>query len=393
LVYYILGNVAMKRVMDIVLGAIRGVARDRRGSITTFIAASIVPLVAFGGLSVDTARGYLMKTRLNYALDAAALAGGRVMFDEAARDAAIATFFQANFPDGYMGATITGPIVTINTEDQTIKLDASANLGTSLMRVLGIDDMQVAASSEVQRQIKGMELGLVLDITGSMRNNAAGSSQDKLEDLRDASAKLVDILYAGREEIDDFYIAIVPYTSAVNIGQQHSGWLMPFVPKPGENESSNTAYPDGTPIGFMDGSYDHSKWVDSYHPSVWKGCVEARHQNDHDVTDDPPSVEKFYPFRWPSDISWGSTQSNPWNTSNINETNGNSGQGPNLNCGNPIVPLIKARSTVDTAIAGLKHWRYGGTMGSQGLAWGWRAISPRWRGLWIGAESSDLPKD
>ena len=50
------------------------------------------------GLAVDTARGYLVKTRLNYALDAAALAGLRVMFDAVARDAAIQDFSDANFP-------------------------------------------------------------------------------------------------------------------------------------------------------------------------------------------------------------------------------------------------------------------------------------------------------
>ena len=53
-----------------------------------------LPLVAFTGLAVDTARGYLVKTRLNYALDSAALAGGRVMFDATARDAAIQDFLR-----------------------------------------------------------------------------------------------------------------------------------------------------------------------------------------------------------------------------------------------------------------------------------------------------------
>lgn len=318
------------------------------------------------------------------------------MFDEAARDAAIDSFFKANFPDNFMGATITGPTPTIDVENQTLKLDASASLGTSLMRVLGIDDMQVAASSEVQRQIKGMELAMVLDITGSMRYTAPGSSQSKLEDLREAAEKLVDILYAGRETIQDFYMSVVPYTASVNIGNAHTAWLHPFVPKPGEHENYNTPYPDGMPIGYMDLSYNHMKWADSYHPTVWKGCVEARHVNDRDITDDPPSVEKFYPHRWPSDYGYGSSsyyRNNPWTTSNINEINDENGQGPNLNCGNPIQPLIAARSTVDSTLSGLQWWRFGGTMGSQGLAWGWRTISPRWRGLWTAAESTDLPKD
>ncbi|MEM9682765.1 MAG: pilus assembly protein TadG-related protein [Pseudomonadota bacterium] len=371
------------RVWSSITRTLFGVSRDRRGGVATFLAATVIPLVAFVGLAVDTGRGYLMKTRLNYALDAAALAGGRVMFDAAARDAAVDKFFNANFPTGYMGATITGPIATINTIDQTLKLDATANMDTSLMTVLGVDDMNVAASTEVQRQIKGMELALVLDITGSMRNTAPGSSQSKLLDLKDAATKLVDVLYAGRDEIDDFYMAVVPYTASVNIGTAHIGWLI---------TPADTQTPGEDPLG-----YDPvSAYVASdYNPTTWKGCVEARHTGSRDRNDDPPSVEKFYPHFWPSDIGYSPSneRKNPWNTSNINEINDENGLGPNLNCGEPIVPLVKPRATIDTAIAGLDWWRFGGTMGSQGISWGWRAISPRWRGLWVGAEDSDLPKD
>lgn len=388
----------MNRAWLSISSTLFGVARNRRGGVATFLAATIIPLVAFVGLAVDTGRGYLMKTRLNYALDAAALAGGRVMFDVAARNQAIDRFFKANFPDGFMGATVTGPTATINVAEQTLKLDATAKIGTSLMTVLGVKDMDVGASAEVQRQIKGMELALVLDITGSMRSTAPGSSQSKIEDLKDASMKLVEVLYAGRDEIDDFYMAVVPYTGVVNIGQQHVGWLQPFVPKPGEHENNNTPYDNGTQFGYMDASYDHEKWKDSYYPTVWKGCVEARYDktddspvpidNGLDLTDDPPSVEKFYPSYWPKDGS-----SYTWHHGNVSEHNGKNAKGPNKNCGDPIQPLIKLRVDIETVIDGLEYWRLGGTIGNQGLVWGWRVISPRWRGLWIGAEASYLPKD
>ena len=38
----------------------------------------------------------------------------------------------------------------------------------------------------------------------------------------------------------------------------------------------------------------------------------------------------------------------------------------------------------------MKPWRRGGTAGNLGLAWGWRTLSPSWRGLWGDA---DLPLD
>ena len=38
----------------------------------------------------------------------------------------------------------------------------------------------------------------------------------------------------------------------------------------------------------------------------------------------------------------------------------------------------------------MRPWRRGGTTGNLGLVWGWRTISPNWRGLWGDA---DLPLD
>jgi hypothetical protein len=38
----------------------------------------------------------------------------------------------------------------------------------------------------------------------------------------------------------------------------------------------------------------------------------------------------------------------------------------------------------------MKPWRRGGTTGNLGLVWGWRTVSPKWRGLW---GDPDLPLD
>ena len=83
-------------------------ALEKRGGLAPFFAISIIPLIAFVGIGTDTARGYILKSRLSYALDAAGLAGGRVVYS-ANRDADIQMYFDANFPPGYMGATVDGP--------------------------------------------------------------------------------------------------------------------------------------------------------------------------------------------------------------------------------------------------------------------------------------------
>ena len=54
-------------------------AHCHRGAVSAVVALSIAPMVATVGLAIDTARGYLVKARLSQAIDAAGLAGGRVM--------------------------------------------------------------------------------------------------------------------------------------------------------------------------------------------------------------------------------------------------------------------------------------------------------------------------
>ncbi|MFZ8318586.1 hypothetical protein ACO1LA_14105, partial [Staphylococcus aureus] len=44
--------------------------------------------------------------------------------------------------------------------------------------------------------------------------------------------------------------------------------------------------------------------------------------------------------------------------------------------------LTASKTTVTNKVNALYPWRKGGTMSNDGLAWGWRMLSPKWRGLW-----------
>jgi hypothetical protein len=51
-------------------------------------------------------------------------------------------------------------------------------------------------------------------------------------------------------------------------------------------------------------------------------------------------------------------------------------KGPNRSCPAPILPLTSSKANVVQKINELTHRNGGGTVISEGLAWGWRAISP-----------------
>jgi len=330
------------------------------------IAAAIVPLTAGVGLSVDAARGYLVKSRLSQALDAAALAGGRVVFSPS-RDSDIAMYFKANFPSGFMDATVTGPNITVDANGETISVSATAQIPTTIMRLAGLSTMTIEAATVVKRANRGMELVLVMDNTGSM------SSNGKITAMKDAATNLVNILYGSRETIPNFWVGLVPYVATVNIGNTRTDWLKP-------------------------GSYDPAK----YAPTVWKGCVEARPAPyEEDQAEALPSVLGWVPSFWASNkgviYKDGNNHTvppdNAWTPVNENNSAGNAGTGPNLGCGPAITSLQPNKTDVLNAIAGMAPWSRGGTMGNLGLAWGWRVLSPNWRAKWGGNTPAALPMD
>jgi hypothetical protein len=110
----------------------------------------------------------------------------------------------------------------------------------------------------------------------------------------------------------------------------------------------------------------------------------------YDQTDDTPTVRLFRSYLYPdeSDNDWG-----PPRNPRVDErlSSGNSGYGPNLGCGPAITPLLVQKSDVHAALDGMGAWHRGGTAGNQGLVWGWRVLSPRWRGLWGGDTPDELP--
>jgi len=160
------------------------------------VGLAIIPLFAAIGLAVDGSRGYMLKSKLSYAIDAAGLAGGRA-FETDNREADIMMFFEANFPPGYMNAVLApnNPIITFNDEENTVTIQASATIPTRFMSVAGVHEMTVSARTVVKRELQGMELALVMDNTGSMRGGG------KIDAMKDAATDLVNILYGSREEV------------------------------------------------------------------------------------------------------------------------------------------------------------------------------------------------
>jgi Flp pilus assembly protein TadG len=58
------------------------------------------------------------------------------------------------------------------------------------------------------------------------------------------------------------------------------------------------------------------------------------------------------------------------------DTTGPDTRTPNRGCPTPIVPLTSNESLLQANVAAMQHWMGGGTNQAEGLAWGWRVLSP-----------------
>ncbi len=395
---------AGKRLGGMIGWRLAGFRHDQRGAMIAMVALAVVPVFVGLALAVDLGRGYLLKSKLSYAIDAAGLAGGRA-YDSDLREDDIAMFFDANFPSDYLGASLsgTGPKVTFDDTDNTVTIEAEATMATHFMSIAGINEIKVAARSVVKREMRGMELALVMDNTGSMR------SSGKMGAMKDAAAELVEILYGDRETVPNFWVSIVPYAATVNVGPSRTNWLVQ------QSYDSDAAWL----AEDMDGDERFGYHPDHFQPTSWKGCVEAR-AYPNDSNDETWTEEAWYPHLWRTSLNafenpdhnpdatvydeddsstWGEflNGDNDWDPdgplSTLDEENGaqNEGTGPNLGCGPAITPLVADKTTIQDAIDEMLPWHRGGTMANLGLAWGWRTLSPKWRGAWGGDSPLELP--
>lgn len=130
------------------------VRRSGRKTTLALTIALAVPLTAGLGYSVDTVRGFAVQARLSKAVDAAALAGGRVMFDDQ-RDGHIRTFFEDAFPKGFLGTAPPSLAIADDPRSGTLTVSGRTTVQAVFLRLVGKGDLTVEAHSVVRRGSSG----------------------------------------------------------------------------------------------------------------------------------------------------------------------------------------------------------------------------------------------
>lgn len=196
-------------------------SRNDEGAVALLFGIMTFVLFFMGAIAVDYSRVVDMRTRISSAVDAASLAAGRALLDGDLSDSEIITLANTYFdhdvaPAKVMG-TIATPDIKIDREAGTVDINVKASAKMTLARVGGIDSIDLPVSSAAIYKQKDIEVGMALDITGSMNETVGGKR--KIDALKDAFQQFADRLIPDQNASPQkVRIALAPYSSSVNLG-------------------------------------------------------------------------------------------------------------------------------------------------------------------------------
>lgn len=349
------------------------------GAIAIMFGLTAPVIVGAAGFAVDFAAAYLVKQRLASAIDAAALAGAASSDNAAEIEQKVKEFFDVNYPPDKVGFTFEPKV---NVTSSEVQVTGTATYKTKFLNILSIfnsnaDKIDIEAYTVVSREVRAVEVVLVLDNTGSMSTN------NNISKLKKASKNFVDIMFDATSNDNLVKIGLVPYANSVRPGSYALG-----------------KYPDGSEY---DGGYtfvdlpDGMTFTNNHNTTnrnQWFGCVIEHNEDGWDLEylrNDPYPSDVFDDYEGPWEMYRYSRLYNvdsryrDWPGYFV--YNGNhyllyEQDQHATNCPySQIVPLTSDRDKLLDAIGdpdvnndGMRA--HGNTLGNVGLAWGARVISP-----------------
>ncbi len=184
----------------------RSFAKQEEGSVTIFACFMIFCMVMIGGIGVDMMRHEMERTRIQAVADRAVLAAADL--DQTLDPESVVRDY---FAKSGMADYVSKVTVDEGINFRTVTVDASTTMNTQFMDYLGTNTLTVPALSTAEEKVEKVEISMVLDISGSMREN------NKMPNLHAAAGAFLDAVLtpANRDLIS---VSVIPYTAQVNAG-------------------------------------------------------------------------------------------------------------------------------------------------------------------------------
>jgi Flp pilus assembly protein TadG len=382
------GSVAAK------MGSLPGrLARNRAGTVSMLFGLLVIPLTAVVGLAVDFGRVYAVKSHTQAALDAAALAAGRVAqlpgsTTEKTSAAATAYFNQAK-PTGVVTSTLQ---FSPNAQLTEFKVTATSWIRTPFLGVLhalnntgtvagappdcvgnhfGCVKVTTTATAALCPSSacisnaggSNVEVSLMLDVTLSMCDPCS-----KIDALKKAAKDLIDIVVWDDQSEYTSRIALAPFAESVNVGTTLAPLVRGTVTTNSQSSPQNltcsnmsdaSVQPTSTWIKFPKPT---SSCSGSSSTNTWKlssKCVTERIGTEK-YTDAAPGNNA-----WLGKGYFGTNADTSCPMGNYTDAEVNS-----------VYPLTSDRTVLKRRIDKLSTT--GSTAGHLGTAWAYYLLSPNW---------------
>lgn len=394
----------------------RAFGRDEGGAVAVLFGIVFILTLLFAAIAIDHSRFTSEAIQDQHALDAAMLAASDAIGLENQEQVALQrakAFYKANRPDG---SAVDVEKLDIDPAEGSLTGNTKFDWKSTLLQAFGFEKKRMGTAARVARGGTA-EIALVLDNSGSM-------SGSYIEDLKTASTDLVNTVFYGVDGDGQIAVSIVPFAGSVNVGPSYRGasWL--------DNDGISDISRENA-----DSARSRFQLFDDLSEN-WAGCVEMR-KPPYDVSDATPDpavpdtlfVPMFAPDE-PDDVNTGGKNysnnyiaddggtcpkmectcqrwrrpgrcySNGWEltpiepapaqarackyagaqvgygSSSDNCRRGSyNGAGPNAYC--TTAALLPLSITKDQALSAITSMRASGmTNISEGVAWGWRTLSP-----------------
>jgi Flp pilus assembly protein TadG len=311
--------------------SIRQFAECRGGATAIVFAIALLPVMMAVGVAIDYSRAADHRTALQKAADAAALAAATHTESDfnKLKSYADATF-NINFPTAKT-VTVTSKGLKQGTNGSLV-YEAKATISMSVGQVIGKKTQPVSVLAEASRFApamgKGREIVFVIDVTNSMGLWSCWSCV--ISSLRGwlDTAKV-------NSGANDFFVTLIPFSDRVNIGKSRTAWL-------------------------------------SFNPGTsWNGCTEPREETISGVkftaSDKNPNALKFRPSVAGQYVG---NYSSP-------KAHRPAPACPTQAILGPTSDVQLLQTTLNNIKTDLGTGRF-----EDGLAWGWRSLSPNWNNRW-----------
>jgi hypothetical protein len=173
-----------------ILSLIRKALLDQRGQVLPWMAMGFVGMIGMGGLTVDVGRAYVVHAQLQNYANAAVLAAAGLVYNTSSTNNATteATTFSGSAGDNNASSalpTVTTTVRTLclnalqpsgttcpssNPPPNAVRVVEKTTISTLFMRLLGVTQLNVAASAtaSMQGQAQPWNVAIIIDASGSM---------------------------------------------------------------------------------------------------------------------------------------------------------------------------------------------------------------------------------